>query len=279
MCDYVRGLLAPVAPKNSWRLAEQAGHATPDSLHSGIAGRAENCRIGVFAAYATDRGRALADRELCLPKSWAEDRERCRAAKVLDGRERATKGALARRMALRALGSPLPVTPGSPQIPFTDRRAASADCGSSRASATCWPCPSPSSPWGVPAPRVCSRRPWARRGSRSYAATARRDLASTTGWRCDCRLSPTSATRARSLTGCGGRARRSIREPDEIAYYLAYVPWEGGFFCRLRRASVAWISTKSVVTRVGTGTSPWRCSRTPSWQPRHTGPRERGWNR
>jgi SRSO17 transposase len=32
MRDYVRGLLAPVARKNSWQLAEQAGHTTPDGL-------------------------------------------------------------------------------------------------------------------------------------------------------------------------------------------------------------------------------------------------------
>jgi SRSO17 transposase len=48
--------------------------------------------IGVFAAYATSRGRALVDRELYLPKSWTEDRDRCRAAKVPDEREFRTKG-------------------------------------------------------------------------------------------------------------------------------------------------------------------------------------------
>jgi hypothetical protein len=32
MRDYVRGLLAPVARKNSWQLAEHAGHTTPDGL-------------------------------------------------------------------------------------------------------------------------------------------------------------------------------------------------------------------------------------------------------
>jgi SRSO17 transposase len=32
MRDYVRGLLAPAARKNSWQLAEHAGHATPDGL-------------------------------------------------------------------------------------------------------------------------------------------------------------------------------------------------------------------------------------------------------
>lgn len=78
--------------------------------YSGAAGRTENCQIGVFAAYATARGRPLVDRELDIPKSWAEGRERCRAAKLPDDREFATKGEPARHMVLRALGSPLPVT-------------------------------------------------------------------------------------------------------------------------------------------------------------------------
>nr|WP_249938656.1 transposase [Streptomyces mirabilis] len=38
MRDYVRGLLAPVARKNSWQLAEQAGHSTPDGLQHLLAG-------------------------------------------------------------------------------------------------------------------------------------------------------------------------------------------------------------------------------------------------
>ncbi len=35
--------------------------------YSGTAGRIENCRIGVFLAYASPGGRALPDRDLCLP--------------------------------------------------------------------------------------------------------------------------------------------------------------------------------------------------------------------
>ncbi len=77
--------------------------------YSGTAGRTENCQIGVFAAYATTRGRALVDRELYLPKSWTDDRERCRAAKVPDERAFATKGQLAKRLVLRALASDLPL--------------------------------------------------------------------------------------------------------------------------------------------------------------------------
>src|ERR1700751_4473481 len=58
---------------------------------SGTAGRAEHCHIGVFLAYASPRGHALIDRELYIPASWMEDRERCRAAGVPDDIEFATK--------------------------------------------------------------------------------------------------------------------------------------------------------------------------------------------
>ena len=39
------------------------------------------------------------DRELYLPQSWTDDRERCRAAKIPDGRVFATKPELARATA------------------------------------------------------------------------------------------------------------------------------------------------------------------------------------
>ncbi|WP_346137018.1 IS701 family transposase, partial [Streptomyces carpaticus] len=77
--------------------------------YSGTAGRTENCQIGVFAAYATPKGRALVDRDLYLPKSWISDRDRCRVAKIPDEREFATKGDLAKAMVARALASPLPI--------------------------------------------------------------------------------------------------------------------------------------------------------------------------
>jgi SRSO17 transposase len=52
--------------------------------YSGTAGRVENCQIGTFLAYASVRGRALIDRELYLPKSWIDDRDRCAKAAVPD---------------------------------------------------------------------------------------------------------------------------------------------------------------------------------------------------
>jgi SRSO17 transposase len=62
--------------------------------YSGTAGRTENCQVGTFLAYASVHGHALIDRELYLPQSWADDRERRRAAGVPDQVEFTTKSLL-----------------------------------------------------------------------------------------------------------------------------------------------------------------------------------------
>ena len=66
--------------------------------YSGTAGRIENCQIGVFLGYATKHGSALLDRELYLPKEWASNAARRKAAHVPNSVEFATKIALAKRM-------------------------------------------------------------------------------------------------------------------------------------------------------------------------------------
>jgi SRSO17 transposase len=70
--------------------------------YSGTAGRTENCQVGVFLAYASKYGHALIDRELYLPRSWAEDPERCRAAGIPEEAEFATKPRQAQAMIARA---------------------------------------------------------------------------------------------------------------------------------------------------------------------------------
>ena len=52
--------------------------------YTGTAGKQENCQVAVFLAYAAPGGVALVDRDLYLPKSWTDDRARCRAAGVPD---------------------------------------------------------------------------------------------------------------------------------------------------------------------------------------------------
>jgi SRSO17 transposase len=76
--------------------------------YSGTAGRIENSQIGVFLAYGSERGRALIDRELYLPKDWTSDRERCRAAGIGDDVEFATKPDMGLRMLERAVESGIP---------------------------------------------------------------------------------------------------------------------------------------------------------------------------
>jgi SRSO17 transposase len=65
--------------------------------YSGTAGRIENCQLGVFLTYVS------ADRELYLPVSWTDDRERCAEAGIGADVQFATKPKLAERMLGRVL--------------------------------------------------------------------------------------------------------------------------------------------------------------------------------
>jgi len=50
--------------------------------YCGAVDKIAKCQIGVFLAYATTAGPVLLDRELYLPKAWAEDTERRAEAAV-----------------------------------------------------------------------------------------------------------------------------------------------------------------------------------------------------
>ena len=76
--------------------------------NSGTAGRTPNCQTGVFLTYASAQGRTLLDRELYLPRVWADDLERRREAGVPEKVAFRTKPQLARRMLERALESGVP---------------------------------------------------------------------------------------------------------------------------------------------------------------------------
>jgi SRSO17 transposase len=76
--------------------------------YSGTAGRIENCQIGVFLAYRSEKGHALIDRALYLPREWAEDAARRVEAKIPENVSFATKPTLARTMLLHALTAGVP---------------------------------------------------------------------------------------------------------------------------------------------------------------------------
>lgn len=76
--------------------------------YSGTAGRRENCQVGTFLAYRSRWGHALIDRELYLPESWTDDRDRCRKAGIPDEVEFATKPRHAIAMLERAITAGVP---------------------------------------------------------------------------------------------------------------------------------------------------------------------------
>jgi SRSO17 transposase len=48
----------------------------------GRLGKIDNCQVGVFLAYASEKGHALVDSDLYLPKEWTTDKKRMRKAGV-----------------------------------------------------------------------------------------------------------------------------------------------------------------------------------------------------
>lgn len=205
--------------------------------YSGTAGRTENCQIGVFAAYATTRGHALVDRDLYLPKSWTGDRKRCQAARVPDECDFATKGELARAMIRRALASSLPigwVTADSAYGQDSHFRRFLEDAQLSYVVAV----PKSQQVHGPRIDHLISQAPpeaWRHlsagagaKGERYYdwAAAHLPAVAEFDG---------DQPTRQRWML-----ARRSISQPDEIAYYLACAPLHATVADLVRIAGCRW---------------------------------------
>ncbi len=76
--------------------------------YSGTAGRIENSQVGVFLGYASRFGQALIDRQLYLPRDWAENAARRKSACVPDAVTFATKPKIARDMIATALDAGVP---------------------------------------------------------------------------------------------------------------------------------------------------------------------------
>ena len=91
---------------------EKAGRfsAGTQRQYTGTAGKITNCQVGVFLAYAVPAAgvRVLTDRELYVPKSWTDDRERCERAGIGEEAKVATKPELARKMIGRMIALGLP---------------------------------------------------------------------------------------------------------------------------------------------------------------------------
>jgi SRSO17 transposase len=114
--DEVRAsVVAAIGDPGGVLIADETGFVKKGTASAGVqrqytgtSGKIDNCQIGVFLAYASDRGRALIDRELYLPQSWTADRDRCRRAHVPDEVEFATKPQQAQAMLARAVEAGVP---------------------------------------------------------------------------------------------------------------------------------------------------------------------------
>jgi len=114
--DDVRGFVAAqlgdaagvLIPDETGFLKKGTGSVGVQRQYSGTAGRIENSQVAVFLSYASARGRALIDRRIYLPKSWADDRARCAAAGVPAGTQFAAKPELALDMITDAVAAKVP---------------------------------------------------------------------------------------------------------------------------------------------------------------------------
>jgi len=77
--------------------------------YTGTAGKVENCQIGVFVSYVSPKGHVLLEREIYLPKAWADDAKRRKTAKVPPNVRFHTKPTLARTMLARAWAAGVPM--------------------------------------------------------------------------------------------------------------------------------------------------------------------------
>jgi SRSO17 transposase len=205
--------------------------------YSGTAGRIENSQIGVFTAYASARGRGLIDRELYSPKEWFADRARCQDAGIPNDVEFATKPQLAQRMIARAVAAGVP-------FGWVTADEAYGQVGRLRM-------------WleehnlahvlAVPKSQMVICMDLGQR--RAYTVIA--DLAETDWHRLSCgngahgqRLYDWAAVDIRPWREPGRGhwllARRSITDPDDIAYYLCYGPADTELTALIRVAGTRW---------------------------------------
>jgi SRSO17 transposase len=184
--------------------------------HAGITGQVENCQTVVFAAYVTARGHTLFDFRLYLPRQWCADEQRRQRAHVPQEVEFTTKPALGTAMITAAVAA---------GVPFA---WAAADEVYGRSSKLREACETNHKGYVVAVPV-------------NFAVTlssGRRTTVSALS-----RLIPAAAWQTRSCgPGCKGHRdyawawaatasprhqvliRRSMSDPDDLAFFYCYVP-------------------------------------------------------
>ena len=228
----------------------------------------------MFLAYATPTGRTLLDRELYLPASWTDDRDRAREAGVwTDDRDSAreagvpddvgfaTKPDLAARMLTRALDAGVPaawVTGDEAYGQVGRLRAMLEDRGMSYVLAV------PSNQYVMPAGAGAGRIDAAVAALAPQAWTTISVGAGAKGPR----VYQWARAAVRSLAGPGYwlLARRSLTDPTDIAYYLAAGPARTPLRELARIAGGRWAIEETFQTAKGeVGLDHYQVRRYPGW--------------
>ncbi len=221
--------------------------------YTGTAGRIENAQVGVFLTYSTPHGRTFLDRELYLPKVWAEDRDRCEKAGVPAGRGFATKPELAISMLARAIDGGVPaswVTGDAVYGQHYRLRSSLEDRGV----------------WyvlAVPSSQHVIAKTTASVSGGEYRADALTAALPATAWRTRSAGRGSKGDRryawARARIN-GGRdpdaeywllARRSLTDPTELAYYLCHAPKRVALSELVRVAGARWAIEETFQTAKG----------------------------
>jgi SRSO17 transposase len=208
--------------------------------YTGTAGKRENCQVGVFLCYASEEGAAFIDRALYLPEEWTDDPRRLSEAGVPEGVGFATKGELAKAMLNRAFEADVPAQWIVADTVYGMTRGLRGWLEKRERSYVLAVTSSKSVYYEGTQKRVgkvarsLSEESWVRasagkgsKGERLY------------DWAC-VTLPESGMYREGVRAGRWLVMRRSIAEPEEIAYYLCYGPSHTGVQELIRIAGRRW---------------------------------------
>jgi SRSO17 transposase len=206
--------------------------------YTGTAGRIENAQVGVFLAYASEKGVAFVDRALYLPREeWAENIARREEAGVPEEVRFSTKGELAKEMLERVFEADVPARWVVADTVYGTARGLRGWLEERRCSYVL----------AVPATKGVyheGRQRQARTVAKSLPEGAWIRASAGRGskgdrlydWGCVSLPDPDTAEVGRWLL-----LRRDIDDPSELAYYLAFGPKDTSVGQLVRLAGRRWI--------------------------------------
>ncbi len=207
------------------RGTHSAGVAPQDC---GATGRVENCQVGIFLSYVTERGHGLIDRELYLPEDWCADPARRQEVRIPDTVRFRTKPELGQLMIERCQQAQILIS----WVVADTSTATVLTCApswNSRTSPTPWrfllsrwsPCRAKMAP---SSPILAARRSWSshRTGNGFHQAWEAKASISSTGPDCPCCIREASmdvtgsSFVAASMTPASSAFLWSLRPPGRL---------------------------------------------------------------